>query len=172
MCGTNDTVELPNWQNVPHITQDKEACIAASVEWALRYLLPQTGKIPIKDIEADLFAFMGTERNFVKAEEFLHNEFPDIVADRVPFDKNSAGAEDKIGKIRSAIQNGGVPLVSIAQRPKGPWHVVPVVKVDGDEIYVKDPHPNGPPSYQISKVQDLHVDWEGGEDLLILGRKS
>ncbi len=177
---TNDyhshPVELPDWEKTPVVVQGQNMCIAASVEWALRYLeISKIAQVKLNAVEEDLFQFMNQWGgiNFGSAAVYLEKNYGDHVElEHLSLNKDGAGAHQKVLRLYKSIESGNVPLISICQSSVGGWHIVPVVRVAAPNMYVRDPNPAGPDVYEIDQIVQRHIDWPGGDDLLILTRKS
>jgi len=179
MCEGVDKIELPGWQESPEVVQSKDTCIAASVEWALRYLrIPDVENVPLKQIESDLYKYMSdnADINSGRAKIYLEEKYGEWVqVEHNGFDDTEEGAEGKMSALKLAISENRVPIISISQDDKIECcHIIPVVCIDNSRIYYRDPTPapGGYKSHLISEIREWHKKRPGGKDLLIIIRKT
>jgi len=179
MCKNADKTELPGWEEALQVVQSQNTCIAATVEWALRYLeIPGVENVPLKQIERDLYKYMSdhADINSGRAKIYLEEKYGEWVqVEHNGFDDTEEGAEEKMSTLKLAISEKRVPIICISQDDKAECcHIIPVVRIDNSRIYYRDPipAPDGYESHLISEIREWHKNRPGGKDLLIITRKT
>jgi len=99
----------------------------------------------------------------------VRSDRPDVDISRESFANSEAGAQSKVARIRELVE-AGIPCgMAIARGQKGPWHIVPVIEVDDDNLTTLWQYPaGGKPAMRTFTLKELkrrHKEWEGGNDI-------
>jgi len=165
---------FPDWQKFA-VKQKRDAtgCIPTGFEILLR--AAGAGGICFDTFQDDfdLDQDGGTPRNhFVSVADEVKKKYPNVAFTCKAFEKGKGDA--KLEFVEKMISNQRPVVVSIAQRPEGGWHIMPVVDSNSDTLvllhHVDD---NGTPQVEtIAKTEfiDRHNNWKGGEEICYLER--
>lgn len=163
---------FPNWkQFIVKQRRRETGCIPTGFEILLRAAGAQGIDYDAFQDEFDLDQHGGPPKNhFVSVAEEVKKKYPAVVFTCKAFDKGKGDA--KLECVENMISNQKPVLVSIAQRPEGGWHIMPVVESDCDNlVLLHHVDENGKPHVEtIAKTDfiDRHNNWQGGEEICYL----
>lgn len=163
---------FPDWHKYA-VKQKREAtgCIPTGFEILLRASGAEGICFDTFQDDFDLDQHGGTPRNhFVSVADEVKKKYPNVAFTCKAFEKGEGHA--KLECVENMIANQKPVLVSIAQRPEGGWHIMPVVDSDCDNLVLLHHIDNrGIPHVETIAKTDFiqrHNKWKGGEEICYL----
>jgi hypothetical protein len=165
--------ELPNWNKAFVVQRDQIlGCIPTGYEWMLRVVdLPEIDFERFQD-EFNLQAIGIDENNFDSIAQAVQTKYPAVKIAHKDFQNGIEKGEF----IKWLVEKGIPCLLSLALRPNGGWHIMPIIYIDDRVLRtIWSVEANGKVNlceFTTDDIINRHTNWAGGKDVAWLDLSS